>query len=49
MLVLGEFIVEVRLLGETPDFPTLTQELAEWNPVLLEHYYLSPGLVDCNA
>lgn len=49
MLVLGELIVEVRLLGEEPDFPTLIQELAEWNPVLLEHHYLSPGLVDCNA
>ena len=49
MLVLDEFIVEVRQLGEQPDFPTLVRDLAEWNPVLLENYYLSPGLVDCNA
>jgi len=49
VLVLDEFIVEVRQLGEQPDFPTLVRDLAEWNPVLLENYYLSPGLVDCNA
>lgn len=49
VLVLGEVIAEVRILGADPDFSVLMQELADWNPVLLEHYYLSPGLVDCNA
>jgi len=47
VLVLDEFIVEVDSWVSSPTSPHWFG--TEWNPVLLEDYYLSPGLVDCNA
>lgn len=49
MLIEGERIVDVVSVAKSAEVSALMMQYADWNPVDLEDYYISPGLVDLNT
>jgi allantoinase len=49
ILVEGELIKDIVFAEPTVTVATLLETYAEWNPVDLEDYFISPGLIDINV
>lgn len=48
VLIENEFIAEVMIFGHDISISQITKDLRNWNPIDLEDYYISPGLIDIN-
>ena len=49
ILVEGEDIDSVEIYDESSSVSDIMQNLREWNPVNLEKYYISPGIIDLDV
>ena len=44
-----EVIKEVIVVDKSIPVSALMEKYCDWNPVNFEHYYISPGIIDCNV
>jgi dihydroorotase-like cyclic amidohydrolase len=49
ILVDGELIKDIVIAEPTVSVATLLETYADWNPIDLEDYFISPGLIDINV
>jgi len=49
ILIEDEVIKEVIVVDKGIPVNALMDKYSDWNPVNFEHYYISPGVIDCNV
>ena len=49
ILIEDEVIKEVIVVDKSIPVSALMNKYSEWDPINFEHYYISPGIIDCNV